>query len=462
VIPPRALLDRVGEQLEAVGVAHCQWKGHWKRARWESGAGDVDLLVDAASSQLLSRTLRALGFKPALPPPEAQLAGTESWFGYDAATGVLLHIHVHFRLIVGSYWTTLYRLPIEREVLATAIPHRPFPIPAPETELLLFALRQVQRGGWRDPGLGADVQRELAYLQARIPRGESAARTGETLLSCDLPFVEECLRALGGGMSRRRRMRLRRGLHAQLRAYARRPPLTLLLKRIGRRLHLLPRARGMRFAGGGTVFALLGGDGAGKSTCVAELRGWLSDSFDLMTAHLGRPPRSLTTLLVGSLLKLQRAAGLGRPTSTLELARLVCTARDRYLLFRSVRRHAARGGVALCERYPTPHEPLLVGPEIARLLGPRPRLPTRLERRLTRAEQAYYDRIAAPDVTMVMLVDPEIAVRRKTTEPPEYVRTRNRIVWNTDWSGTDARIVDAGRPLDVVLADLRTLIWSEL
>jgi thymidylate kinase len=461
-MPPGALLDRVGEQLQAAGVAHCQWKGHWKRARWESGAGDVDLLVDAAASQLLSRTLSALGFKPALPPPEAQLAGTESWFGYDTATGVLLHIHVHFRLIVGSYWTTLYRLPIERAVLATAIPHRPFPIPAPETELLLFALRQVQRGGWRDPGFGTDVQRELAYLQARIPRGESAARAGETLLSCDVGFVEACLGALAGGMSRRRRIRLRRGLHAQLRQYARRPPFMLLLKRIGRRLHLVPRARGMRFAGGGTVFALLGGDGAGKSTCVAKLEGWLADSFDLMTAHLGRPPRSLTTLLVGGLLKLQRTMGVGRrrPTGTLELARLVCTARDRYLLFRSVRRHAAQGGVALCERYPTPHEPLLVGPEITRLLGSRP--PTRLERRLARAEQAYYDRIAAPDVTMVMLVDPEIAVRRKTTEPPDYVRTRNRIVWNTDWSATDARIVDAGRPLDVVLADLRTLIWSEL
>ncbi len=456
------LLDRLAERLEEEGVANCQWKGHWKRTRWESGAGDVDLLVDSTASQRLSRTLRALDFKPALSPPEARLAGVESWFGYDTARGVLLHLHVHFRVIIGGYWTTLYRVPIEQAVLATAAPHRPFPIPAPDVELLLFALHQVQRQGWRHPERSDDVERELAYLRARTNRTDVAARARDLLPRCDAPFIEACLDALRPGTTRRQRLRLRRGLHARLRGYARRPSFFVLLMRIGRGLRILPPARGMRFARGGAVLALLGGDGAGKSTCVAALSRWLSPPFDLLTAHLGRPPRSLTTLVVGGLLKMRRAIGRRHraATGTLELARLVCTARDRHLLFRRVRRHAAEGGVALCERYPTPHEPLLAGPEVAHRIGLRS--PTRLERRLMRAEQAYYDRITAPDVTMVMLVDPEVAVRRKTTEPSEYVRTRNRIVCDTDWSGTGARLVDAGRPLTAVLADLKTLIWSEL
>ena len=65
-----SLLDRLGESLEVAGVVYCQWKGHWKRARWESGAGDVDLLVDPAWAERLHTVLARLGFKLAVPPPE--------------------------------------------------------------------------------------------------------------------------------------------------------------------------------------------------------------------------------------------------------------------------------------------------------------------------------------------------------------------------------------------------------
>ncbi len=60
------------------------------------------------------------------------------------------------------------------------------------------------------------------------------------------------------------------------------------------------------------------------------------------------------------------------------------------------------------------------------------------------------------------MVKPEIAVRRKTDEPAAYVRTRSRIIWETDWSETGAHLVDAGRSLPEVLVDLRALLWAEV
>jgi thymidylate kinase len=223
----------------------------------------------------------------------------------------------------------------------------------------------------------------------------------------------------------------------------------------------------MHFARGGRLFALLGGDGSGKSTCTAELRRWLAPHFHVSTAHLGRPPRSATTLLIGGIRKVYRAicrafAGPASEdgTGVLDLLRHVCTARDRYHLFLKSRRFATAGGVALCERYPVPQNRLLVGPEIARLVGHGRDTP--LARRLMRAEQAYYGRITPPDVILVLLVEPEIAVQRKTTEPPDYVRARARIMWETDWTGTGAHLVDANQQLGSVVADLKTLIWSEV
>ncbi|PYQ83518.1 MAG: hypothetical protein DMG02_33630, partial [Acidobacteria bacterium] len=196
----------------------------------------------------------------------------------------------------------------------------------------------------------------------------------------------------------------------------------------------------------------------------AELASWLGTEFDVRTAHLGRPPRSLITLIAGGLLKLRRALrGSSPPEGTpdvFELLRLVCTARDRYHLFAKMRRFAVAGGIALCERYPVPQNRLLVGPEIARLIGHG--RDTMFSRWLMRVEQWYYRHITPPDAIIVLLVDPELAVQRKTDEPPEYVRARSRIIWETDWSGTGAHLVDASRPLAEVVANLKALVWAEI
>jgi thymidylate kinase len=461
-----SLLERLGTALDVAGVVYCQWKGHWKRTRWETGAGDVDLLVDPALGERMDRTLGRLGFKRVAPPSEALIPGTASWVGYDVSRGTLVHVHVHLRLLVGGYWTTVYRLAMERAVLQSVVPRSPFPVPAPDVEFIIFVLRTLQRYSPRDPIMRqpdwlAQARPEFKYLLDRVDREQLVARLADVLPTVDLPFFDACTRSLQPGVSWWRRLWLRRGLERRLQPHGSRPPVGLFLRRVGRSLKVLPRAHGLHSARGGRVVALLGGDGAGKSTCVAELSRWLGMQLDVMTVHLGRPPRSLLTLVVGGLLKVRRVFG-GEGASVVDLLRHVCTARDRYRLFANARRFAAAGGIALCERYPLPQNRLLVGPEIPRLLARGSARNSNLARRLRRVEQWYYGRITRPDVIIVLMVEPEIAVRRKTDEPADYVRRRSRIIWETDWTETGAHLVDAGRSLPEVLTDLRALIWSEV
>jgi thymidylate kinase len=77
-------------------------------------------------------------------------------------------------------------------------------------------------------------------------------------------------------------------------------------------------------------------------------------------------------------------------------------------------------------------------------------------------ERGYYDRIGPDGLLVVLMVDPETAVQRKTNEPADYVRSRAQAVWDTDWSRTRARVVDASRPLPEVVADLKQVIWTAL
>src|SRR2546428_401683 len=121
---------------------------------------------------------------------------------------------------------------------------------------------------------------------------------------------------------------------------------------------------------------------------------------------------------------------------------------------------AAGGGLGLGGAYRMAETGRRAGPEWGRLRGQGREPPP--ARRWRRAERGYYRHITPPDVIIVLMVDPQVAVRRKTTEPPDYVRARARIIWETDWTGTGAHLVDAGRPLPEVVADLKVLVWSEV
>src|SRR5437667_368106 len=347
--PPEtgSLVERLGEALGGERVAYLQWKGNWKRSRWMSGEGDIDLLVHRSAEPRYSAVLWSLGFRRADPPPASAIAGIESYFGLDPATGRLIHVHTHYRLVVGGIWRTVYRLPIEEPLLASAIPGAVFPVAAPEYELIAFAARMVQRYNAldtvlrRQPRWLKGIQAELDSLIAKANRGKMAEILEAYLPTFDLPFIDLCLASLRPRYSRWRRLLVRRELHRRLLPHARRPPIALTLNRI-------------------------------------------------MT-------RALT--LGGS------------------------------------------------------------GP---RLDGLAPLAGTRFGRWLVAKEAGYYRHILAPDVLILLRVDPETAVRRKTDEPAEYVRARCQLVWDTDWTGSRVHIVDASRPLEDVLAEIKAILWELL
>jgi len=471
--PPVPLLD-LGRALREQRIACCQWKGHDKPERWATGRGDIDLLVDRADAARFHELAARFGFREAVPPAARTIPGLADYVGPDPVTGVLLRLHVHYRLVVGRYYTARYRLPLEQPVLDAAVAAAPFPIPSPEWALILFILRAaLQRPQPRElpaawSGTADALESEVAYT--RLTRA----------LERHLPAVpytrfEACVRALTERDAERwrREASLLRKRLAPLREA---PPAAALAAaaatRLGRLVALgssLPGASGARprgrkrLASGGVIVALVGGDGAGKSTAAAALETWLAPELRVLRIHAGRPPRSLATLVAGAALKLARWS-LGRYAdrsaivSRLNMVRSLCTARDRLRLCEKASRFAARGCIVIAERYPIRHDASLAGPTIAALAGNGSQGP--LVRLLIRAEEDVYARIPPPDAVVLLRVTPEVAAARKTDEPADYVLERNRLVSSADWSG--ARVVDADRPFAEMLHELREVVWQAL
>ncbi len=474
-----ALVRDLCSQLAAQGVSWCHFKSTTFLDRSRTAENDLDLLIARADEGRFSAVMHGLGFKLARRP-DGELPGVLDYYGLDAETRRVVHVHAHYQLVVGDDLTKNYRLPLEAAFLRSARTDGEFLVPPPELELILLVIRlTLKHLTWdavaaRRAKIPSSATAELADLERRSDAGELGRRLDQSVPFLASRTFEDCRLALAPAAPRGAGVRAGSRLLAELAPFARRSRaadvgLKLWRRGAGIAARLTSRRPPPKQpAAGGAIIAIVGADGAGKSTAVEEIGKRLGKTFGVTRMHLGRPPKSWTTHALRSLARgrsgyLLLARRLGRPTPSRATQHAVlgtAQARDRYRAVQRIRRIATNGGVVLCDRFPLRELKLMDGPRVVRVRDPERW--RKLTDWLAARERRYYEAIAPPDVLIVLRVDPEVAVKRQPSEPPDEIRERWGEVWEVDWEAVPAHVVDAGEPREAVLARLEALIWSEI
>jgi thymidylate kinase len=81
---------------------------------------------------------------------------------------------------------------------------------------------------------------------------------------------------------------------------------------------------------------------------------------------------------------------------------------------------------------------------------------------LINLELSFYQKIALPDLIILLRADPDIAVQRKIDEVDHEVRSRSTEVWEIDWAETPVIVVNANNSKEEVLGDVKELLWPRL
>ena len=504
-------LEALLERLEAEGIRYCHWKSNEHVGPALMGRGDLDVLVDRRAALATARLLAELGFKRFLVQPGRGYPGIEDYLGFDAATGALTHLHLHYQLTLGEKFLKGHRLPWEAVMLATRVydaEHR-IHVTDPALEALVLLVRAAMKLRSRDfllagantPYVRGSQLRELRWLAERtdaahlraiaVPLvGEDAARLAVEMLAAPAPTIRQLLAFRRLARPGWTEYRMYGALEARGRRWLRELGTIVSVLRTRLRSHAL-HASTRTAPQGGLLIAIVGPDGAGKTTLARETTRWLSREVAVLPMYggSGSGPASVPRRALQALARLARLAiGKGRrggsaargpdvpspnegSTGREKEGRLRRLARAAWALSlaRERRRNAARarrardrGVIVIADRFPQSQFPgLNDGPKLSHWLEHR----DPLLRWAARRERAAFDRIAlsAPDFVVKLHLPVEVALQRKSDTPLDQLRRKVEILDALSYPATTQVVsVDARMPLEDVLLAVRRLVWRAL
>lgn len=469
--------------IESRGIRYCHFKSNNNLEPALSGVDDLDLLVAMQDKERFAAVVAEAGFRLATDRGLAAAPFVFHYYGPDPATGLLVHLHVYFRLVTGGSILKNHWIPLERAFLESAQPvgAANVYIPSANADMVLFVLRKfIEQPSLIEHFLFLrdidNIKAEIAWLMQRADRAGMRALVERWLPQIPVDLFDDCLDTLTSEISSlakrvRLGMKIRRCIKTTVMpsvpaSLARSIMFGLAIIRGKLRIDVKDRS----LFPGGMLVAFVGSEASGKSTLSRDVAKWLGRQFDLAHIHVGKPPKSWRTRPLWWAIALRtRLRGLVRGGSGAQAGQeqrvaanlphpIVCwlDSIDRRRWVMKNTRRMLNGTIVITDRYPSQAIGGMDGARIVPNSG--------LTRMLSRWERRNYSGLPQPDLVVKVIAPLDLALsrnaERQRPEPEGFIRQRFELAKAIQFAGSRQVEVDTDKSLEETARLVRLLVWN--
>lgn len=231
---------------------------------------------------------------------------------------------------------------------------------------------------------------------------------------------------------------------------------------------------------GGRMIAVIGCDGAGKSTITNEIEKWLSWKIDTHKIYLGSGdgPVGFTVKLMNIFANLyyrkrkqsnnefdvvkeeQKKSNNSKIRNIVASIYLTKLAKQRYKRILQGNQYNSNGAVVLTDRFPqSQFEKIYDGPGIDLS-----RANTKISNNNRSKEREIYRKIEdnQPEIMIKLIIPADIAYQRKPDHDFNMIKRKVNITEKLKFNGSNVYRVDASQPLTKVLLEVKKIVWNNL
>ena len=478
------LIRRLFNVLNKDKILYCNWKSTNHLSVSFCGDTDFDVLACRYHRAELESVLNEIGFVEFNTTALRRYPGVVDYIGYCSDLKKMVHLHLHYQLVLGDRWVKAFRIPIESKILNRRTWSGDFNtwIISPEDELLMFLARMPLK--LKHPFASGKIISELKYLVVRCNQLASSDLStfreypisvvdcaSEALAKDDLSDLGSYATKIRRDMVVYRRMSLINFYLLSViryfyRLYVEFKKRVFFINSIGRR----------DVRTGGLSVAFVGIDGAGKSSALLRLKSFFSAQMNVESVSLGAGKSGASTIrniafkILGAKAKFSAHKKISKSRLTDEggleslcypwyyIVWNLIISLERISRLLKIHRIRSEGALVLVDRWPQSSIPN--GPDAPRLSG----LFSKGLNWITRIESKVYEMTALfpPDLIFIMKISPETSLARKPGELTyeqafNACQSLDLVAWP---KGSKVYVIDCDKPLSDVDAILKTVIFK--
>ena len=482
-------------QEKKLRVAH--WKGNLRLNESLEGKKDLDLLVHRGDSDEFNRVVKNLGAVKVESQPWAKFPDIEDWLVFDADTGIIVHLHVHYEMLTGLQSTKHLLIPLSDLVFSDCSRHgsNGWPVPSPAVELTILlvrlsAKRPLYGHFTKSKRVLAKYWDEFLWLRQQTGPVDFEA----TLIKAGISLNEKiCHLIFSPTVTQSDVMEVSIAVNKQFRPFYRMDwpeaclhEVTVSFERFIRRNcnKYWGPTRFRKRLNSGFIMALVGCDGAGKSTLSQDLNGWLQHKCDSHLLYMGSGDgntgviNTIRKYLSSGFHVVKKLLFCSHASTTRQDFRFTNTdapsqgkigfARRLYSLFdlslayhkckvlTKARAMADSGSIFIADRYPQIQflgindGPLLQGGESFSWVA--------------KLEKGFFSKSirTGPDIVLKLIISPKVALARKPDHNLFTLERKAKIITELCFDACTVIDLNAELPYEEVLLNAKRAVWDKM